>query len=249
MIAAYHKMAIPLILLSGLLSVNFCSGQGSLNDSTSNPSDTSFAVNQYYSSIGENAHLYNGPEYLTYDKRIAGNPFFKTDSLTSGDIAYDGSHYFNIPMLYDIIYDEVVINRYQQNFRISLLREKMKGFTFLNHTFYRMEKDSLHGVLLSPGFYDQLYQGKITVLAKRKKKILEKIEYTMNTISYLADDHFYINRNNTYFEVTNKASLLKVFSNKKKEIRKFLRKHKLKFKTDQEKAILQSAAYYDQLSS
>lgn len=244
---AYHKPAFFIIAFCGL--VKLCAAQFPITDTFPNSQDSNFLVDLYSSAIGENAHLYNGREYFTYDKRIKGNPFFETDSMTAGNISYNGGEYDNVPMLYDITRDEVIINRYHQNFKISLLTEKLEKFTFLNHFFYHMEKDSLHGVLLSPGLYDELYHGNTTVLVKRKKRISEKIVLNANVISYQPDDHFYIKRNNKYAGISNKSSLLKAFNDKKKEIRKYLRKHKIKFKSDPEKAILQSAVYYDQLSS
>lgn len=244
-----NNPGLSVIAFCCLLSVNYCTAQFVEKDTPVNSPDLNFAVNLYSATIGENAHLYNGREYFTYDKRIRGNPFFETTTLTAGNISYDGGDYYNIPMLYDITSDEVVINLYNQNFKISLLTEKTEKFTFLNHSFYRMAKDSLHGVLLSAGFYDQLYRGNTTVLVKRKKVVSEKIIYNANDFSYQNDDHFYIKLDNKYAEITNKASLFKAFRNKKREVRKYLKKHRIKFKTDPEKAILQSAEYYDQLRS
>jgi len=50
-------------------------------------------------------------------------------------------------------------------------------------------------------------------------------------------------------EVKNKGSVLSLFESKKSEIKSWLRKNKLKFKTDFEKTLIAAAAYYDQLTS
>ena len=105
---------------------------------TSIPVDQSPAKNvidYFQKEIGENAHLYTGKEYTSYSNGIKGYAFYLTDQMQSGDIFYDGTLYSDVPLLYDIVRQEVVINRYNQEARMKLLNEKVKYFTFSGHTF------------------------------------------------------------------------------------------------------------------
>ena len=185
---------------------------------------------------------------MTPDRNIKGSPYF-TDALTQSSLHYDDGYYQNIPILYDMVRDLVVINRLDQNFKISLISTKLSSFSIKNHEFIRIEKDSLQGIDLSSGFYDRIYAGKSTVLVKRKKMIQEVMEYTTTSQSYIEETFYYVKFEGNYVEVKNKSSVLKLFENKKSEIKSFLRKNKLDFKSDFEKTLIATCAYYDQLTS
>lgn len=232
-----------------LLGLNLAGAQVLSGDSLKNTPDLSYPVNFYYTSIGENAHIYNGYEYMTPDRGIKGSPYFLTDSLIPADLSYDEAYYQNVPVLYDLVRDLVVINRLNQNFKISLVSEKLNSFSLQNHRFIRISKDSIHGVDLLSGFYDRVYSGKSTVIAKRKKYILEVLEYSTSRTIYQEHDLYYVKYAGRWIEVSNKASVLNLFKAKKSEIKTFLRKNKLKFKSDFEKTLIAAAAYYDQLTS
>ncbi len=237
-----------LFLLYVILS-NMAEAQGLSNDSLKNYPDLAYTVHLYYTSAGENSHLYTGYEYMTPDHRIKGNPYFLTDILTPANIFYDRTLYQNIPVLYDMERDLVVINRLDQNFKISLISEKLDSFLLQNHTFIRVARDSVHGVELVSGFYDRLYGGRSTVLVKRRKVVLDIPEYNSFRVEYREQDVYYVKFAGRYVEVNNKSSVLKLFRTRKSEIKSFLRKNKLKFKSDFEKTLVTASAYYDQLTS
>src|SRR5258706_8102277 len=135
-------------------------------------------IEVYYKSVGENSHLYNGSEYVPYNYQGNKNPYFETGTLQNAAIGYDGVVYNNVPLAYDIYKEEVIINKYNQNFRIKLVNDKITWFSVLDHTFIRIVRDSSNSALPVTGFYDKLYSGTVTVLAKRKKKIEETITLT-----------------------------------------------------------------------
>jgi hypothetical protein len=244
-----NKLSPLIFLFCILVNANIAGAQDSLNEFLNGSPDQSFPVKLYYKAIGENAHIYNGYEYRTPDKNIIGSPYFLTDALVPANLSYDDGYYQNIPVLYDMVLDLVVINRLDQNFKISLIPEKLQSFSLQKHDFIRVTKDSLHGVDLTTGFYDRLYAGKSTTLVKRKKSIQEKIQYTTSTMSYSEENIYYVKFEGKYVEVMNKSSVLKLFKSKKSEIKSFLRKNKLNLKSEFEKTLVAISAYYDQLPS
>jgi hypothetical protein len=218
-------------------------------DSTSNILYNSYAVKLYFSSIAENAHIYTGYEYFTPDRNIKGSPYYLSDSPWPADLIYDDSHYRDIPILYDVLKDEVVINRLGQNFKISLVADKLKSFVLHKHEFIRVSVDSSNGEQLSTGFYDRLYYGKTVVLAKRKARLQETYFYNQLLYEYIREDIYYVIVNGLVEQVDNKSSVLKLFHSKKSEIKTFIRKNKLNFKSEFEKTLVAISAYYDQLTS
>ena len=220
-------------------------GQALFQDSNTYDLPQKNAIDFYYKSLGPNAHLYNGSGYETYDVHIKGNPFF-LPAMQSGSLYYDGMRYENLPMIYDIHHDELIINRYTQNFRIRLVNEKTSYFTLENHFFIRIVQDTSNNPVIPTGYYERLYDGNITALAKRRKRIDETILAEGLSSQFIEDDLFYIRKDNIYYAVRNKRGVLDIFRERKKEIKKFLRKNKIRFKDNPEYAIVRISGFYDQ---
>jgi hypothetical protein len=92
--------------------------QTGLHDSSTAGSALQSAVSLYYHVTGENIHLNKGTEYPGYDVNLIGNPYFDTTAMLPGWIYYDGTLYSNVPMLFDVYEDVIVINRYEKNYKI-----------------------------------------------------------------------------------------------------------------------------------
>jgi hypothetical protein len=236
-------------LLCCLVFVKMAGAQDMTSDSLSNTLYNSYPVKLYFSAVGENAHIYTGYEYFTPERNIKGSPYYLSESPWPSDLVYDDSYYTNIPILYDVVKDEVVINRLGQNFKISLVSDKLKSFFFHKHEFIRVSSDSTNRLLLANGFYDRLYHGKTIVLAKRKTRLQETYVYSQIVNEYIRQDIYYVIIAGQIVQVDSKSSVLKLFSSKKSEIKAFIRKNKLNFKSDFEKTLVATSAYYDQLTS
>jgi hypothetical protein len=232
-----------------MVFVNIAGAQELNNDSITNFLYNSYPVRLYFNATGENAHIYNGYEYFTPDRNIKGSPYYIADGPIPADLAYDDSYYQHIPILYDLVKDEVVINRLGQNFKISLVSDKLNSFSYRNHEFIRISRDSANGVQLNTGFYDRMYAGKTSVLVKRKKRLQETLNYNVTSYEYMEENIYYVVFAGQIVEVDGKSSVMKLFNSKKSEIKAFLRKNKLNFKSDFEKTLVATTAYYDQLTS
>jgi hypothetical protein len=202
------------------------------------------AVSLYYQYTDRQSRLYNGVEFLGYSPRIEGHAFFPESEWQSGSLVYDGLEYQNVPMLYDIFKDGLVVRHFNNYFRVGLVREKVKEFTIANHHFVRIEIDSLSKTPITTGFYDLLYSGKLDVLAKRVKTIVETITYQLEQ-KFVEEDFYYIYKDGTYYPIKNNKELLKVFKEKSKDVRQYLGKNRFRYKKDPENTIIKAAAYYD----
>src|SRR6476619_7580616 len=99
------------------------------------------AVAFYQQFIDPPTGLYNGSEYVDYANSIkAGNPFFMSTNFNPGSIVYDGVLYNNIPLLYDVVKGEIVIK--VGIYKISLINEKISGFSLMNNKFVRIEENN-----------------------------------------------------------------------------------------------------------
>lgn len=240
------KLLLALVITWGIITSSHVSAQTGI-DSTG----LSLVVANYNTAIGEQSHLYNGPEYEFYDPTIKGNAYvFDNKSFTTGSVRYGAAVYRDIPMLYDLNKDVVVVLLYNHFTKFSLLSERVPEFWLLNHHFIRLNTDSTGKAALATGFYDQLYQGrKIGIIVKRAKSI--QTSTGNNTVeSYFSETKdYYVKKEGNYFSFSGKGGLLDIFKDKKKELRKYIRTNDIDFRENFERAVVNVATYYDQLTN
>ncbi len=237
------------MLLCSIICAGSAKAQSQLNDSLNNSLFTSYPVGLYFTEIGENAHIYNGYEYFTPDRSFRGTPYYLSEAAAPSELSYDNNYYQNIPILYDQVLDAVVVNRLGQNYKISLLSAKLSSFSLRSHQFMRLSHDSSQGAALVTGFYDKIYGGKSAIFVKRKKFVKETLEYSAIINEYKEVNTYYVFFQDKYVLVEGKNGVLKLFGSKKSEIKAFLRKNKLNYTSDFEKALISTAAFYDQPTS
>ncbi|HMH34756.1 MAG TPA: hypothetical protein VK543_17090 [Puia sp.] len=245
------------IKLLSVLAVYCClpgttTAQTDLQDTGFQQASVHNTIDLYYKNIGENAHLYNGSEYMLYslyDKQDSKNLYFQSIFLQNGDVFYDGTLYQDVPLTYDLLHDDLVTTRYKQNYRIRLNADKVGYFKLAGHQFVRIIDDTAQRLPFGTGYYDLMYNGKSAVLVKRRKRLEERLSSAGNFVNYLADDRYFIRRDGSYYPVWTKRSVLDVFKDKKKELRKYLRKNKITFAPFPEFGIVKASEYYDQIKN
>jgi hypothetical protein len=235
----------------GTICIGKSFGQEAQNDSTYLKNMLTQTVSNFNKSIGQQSRLYNGPEYQLYDRTIKGTALFPLDAETweLGQVNYDGIFYKDVPMMYDIYKDVVVVLLYNKFSMYTLLDERVHDFNLSGHHFVRVEADSLNSRSgISTGFYDQLYGGKIEVLVKRTKTIQSSTNVTANLETYFIEKNdYYLRKGNAYYSVGGESSFLNVLKDKKKILQQYIKDNKIKFRKDPEGAMANIAAYYDTL--
>jgi hypothetical protein len=207
-------------------------------------------ISRYYKSLGEQSGIYRGPGYTGYPYQLSnGHQFFESPNLTQGTIFYDGMLYKDIPMWYDLVKDQVVVQTIDSLSMISLHNERIDYFSMLGHVFKKIVQDPSNSNSLTTGFYDHIYIGKTEVLVRRYKGTLEDVSPDGIFTKILKQkNEIYLKKEGKYFSVLSSGSVLKALGNKQKEILSHLKKNAIKFKKDPEKAIVMMVSYYDQLT-
>ena len=134
----------------------------------------------------------------------------------------------------------------------SLVSNRVHDFSFDNHYFLRIEANRVNneGATLITGFYEQLYGGKIWILAKRRKSMqTSSNNVTALETNFIESNDFYLKKGNTYYPIGSKSSVLKVLKDKKKEIQQYLRQNSIKYSDNPEDAMVKMASYYDHLTN
>ncbi|HUS02987.1 MAG TPA: hypothetical protein VMY77_14715 [Chitinophagaceae bacterium] len=246
-----RELQIKFFILSLLFLLYFTAdAQSTELNSISDSSVINNMINIYEKEIGQQSHLYNGKEYQNYAYRFReGNPFFIWDTWQKGNVSYDGTLYKDIFMLYDIVRDEVVIQHFNNISRINLSKSKVASFTLPGHTFIHISPDSIHSSFIKNGFYELLYAGKDSLLAKRTKDMQILYRATAAELKVFGRQIYYLKKDDKYYPVNNEHSFLRLFDYNKKEIRKYKKLNKLNYKKDPENTMVKIMSYNDQLTN
>ncbi len=233
---------IALAFILSAFAVCRCSAQNLPPDSLRYSDAAKQVISQFKTTIADQSELYNGAQYELYPPANKGTFYFLDKNYcVPSVIRYNDTWYKNIPILYDV-HNDVMVSIADNNL-YTMRSEKVSDVYLLDHHFIYKDADPLNN--LSAGFYDVLYGGKSSVLAKRTKKIDES---KATEIIYEDITDIYVKKGNKYYQVSSKGSVMDVFKDKNKELNQYLKDNKLKFNKDREGTIARLAGYYDQIN-
>lgn len=240
------------IFLPGLFFVNSFQAfaQNSIADTSRKTASFQEAVNYYHQFLSPETGLYDGSEY-TYNTYYPiqineGDPFFLSKNFYTGTVFYNNVLYEKVPLLFDIIKNELLIHDPSNIYIIRLNNERVGWFTIWGHTFIRLIFDSANSSQMRTGFYDLLYNGKTSLYSKDSKTLNENTASAQGINKYVVESNeYFIKKENQFYKITNKKSLMVVLKNKKKEIGQFIKKNKLNLRKIKNYALIKIAAYYD----
>ena len=203
------------------------------------------AIALYTKSIKDQSRLYNGSDYVIYMSVDEEHPYYKIDDWENGSVTYWGERYDSIPLLYDLHKDQLVTEHNRGN-ALSLVQEKVQAFTLLDHTFVRLYNDGKN--LIQEGYYDLLHDGQTKVYAKRSKTYGEDLETRMVVPRFDEHTRYFIVRAGIFHQVKSKAGTLKIFADRKQDIKSFIRKNNIRFQENKEEALKRVTEYYNTLN-
>jgi len=206
------------------------------------------AAKAYLDTVGSDALLFRGTEYVDYDLKIQGHQFFETDQWVMGSVKAFGKFYPNIYLSYDTHKDLLLTDAPSIAYTIQVPSDRVDFFNILGHTFiYLSPTDPGVTGSFSAGFYDLIYDGKVQFLIKRRKTHEEEVGDNMVEEWFEENDRYYLKVDGAYQKVRSKKSVLKTLGGNTKLLKKRLRKQKLKFRKEPEQAIHQAVRLYEQL--
>ena len=223
---------------------NLCA-QNISTDSILFTAATNKVIDYYNEGIAEHSEIYNGVAYEAPARAYKGSVYFQDkDYYIPCLIRYDGILYKNVPVLYDI-YSDVMVAASRNLFNYILHPEKASDVYLLNHHFVYINANNTPS--LNPGYYDQLYDGKTTVLVKRIKTVNNNVTGQGVEVTYRDESEIYIKKGDKYFVVNSKSAVISILKDKKKELNQYLSSNKVRFNKDREGSVAGLAQYYDQI--
>jgi hypothetical protein len=195
----------------------------------------------YFTEIRDNAEIYHGSEFIRNGQRAIGFPFFEADEMLNGSIYYQGTLYSGIPLYYNMVSDEIIINNYPRNAFLSLSPLKADSFIISSRLFVHLSSGKSDGLPRS-GYYEKLTSGDPALFAKKEKRLV--IGTGSEETKYIEYDNYYIRFKNVYYPVDGKNALLDVLKDREDDLKKFIRSNKLNFKKNPESSLVQVTTYY-----
>ncbi len=209
--------------------------------------DNSKAV--YFNSLGSELALHNGISYKEYipSESDQGIPYFESDDWTEGTLDYNGVPFENIPLLYDVVRDKVITQLSTSTTKLELISEKVKHFEINGHWFVRLSFPESNSQIQT-GFFELLHRGQVQLYVKWQKERKKITESGQLEIRYEDQNRIYIHKDNQFYYVKSKSSVLNVLEDKKKLIQKFIRENHLNFKDQSVASISKIIAFYESVS-
>jgi len=209
--------------------------------------DTTYqtAINLYHAFLTPEQALYRGCEYIEYTPMLnEGQPYFNNWPLTPGDLVYNGMRYEHVLLQYDVVKDLLITNEPYNFFRIALYSNQVERFSIGEHHFIRLVGSAAPA---GTGFYQQLYTGRLQLLKKEKRTIEEDIADGSVHRKLVPSTSYFLRKDNRFYPVNNKGTLLAALSDKRKQVRQYIRSGGIQMKSDKENSLLKIIAWYDSL--
>lgn len=236
---------IKLLLLLTVLSVQSAFSQSSSADSLAYTRSLERSRAYLSDTLIAGLNLYNGIEHPNYFRSIKGIAYLDTDQLVEGSVMYDGAWY-KVPMLYDLYSDKVVIVHYGQFFKLSLINEKVGQFILHNRQFRYLPNEGT-GNSRPLGLCEVLFEGdSVALFAKRRKLLNERPGHQVIEREFIVNDQYYLKHRGAFHLIRSKGDMYALMNDKKKEVVAELRRSKVKFKKNKEKALIIASRIYDE---
>jgi hypothetical protein len=230
-------LCIPLIFLNA-------ESFGQLTDSVVLERGKEYVRTIHGQAMENTQNLYNGSEYVAKRGLTGEHPFFLTDLPVPGNLRYSGEEFSGVPILFDIVNQQLVLTNRRYGTLMALQHEWIDGFTLGGHQF--INPKNLSG-LRQDVFYENLYSGKTQVLAQHVKLLKETVQARRFIRKFEASSHYYMKVDGQFVRITSRGDLLKALITKKRELKSYIRKNNL-FVQNREFSIVQVARYYDTLT-
>lgn len=195
------------------------------------------------SNLDERASaLFNGKVHNPHVRfKNGGHAYFMSDKYTDGTVILNGVSYNQVNLMYDIVRNELVLLNIDQTNGIVLQSVNVDSFMLHQHHFINIKKAQQE---IKAGYYDILYKGGISLLAKREKEITEKIDQKIEKVISEKTSYFLL-KDAKYHPVKGKGDLLKLLQSTNTENLAFIKEKKLNFKKDLANAMVGLIKFHD----
>lgn len=204
-------------------------------------------VRDYLSVTQEYALIYNGKEYVPYEKQTTNHPYLKDNAFTEGTVCYGGTVYPGVSMKLDLYRDELVLQSPNTLYPVVAGKEQV-GYIRINGYLVIQPSQREWQEQIGNAYIVLLSDNRYPVFKKYSITYEEKIDRLTVTASFRIKERYYVVKEGICHPVKNKRALLNLFPDKKKELKQYIQEQKLNFKKRPEQAFVTIVQQYESLS-
>jgi hypothetical protein len=200
--------------------------------------------------FGKDVRLVNGRIYSQPQTKAYGHPFIKGSEWMQGSVDINGKNFSSLKLNYDIYQDYLIyLDESPDGNKVVLLLDKNKvtNFTLEDHSFITLRPSGINNITESQ-YFEILYEGEVSLFNRWIKKF-----EVINTQEFPAGRFLetkitrYLMKDNELRKVSNRFVLLKLCEDRKGEIRKYLRRHRIYVRKAQDEQLAGLIEYYNSL--
>lgn len=192
--------------------------------------DLSQGVQSWYDDQAgqDNSALQTGIMIDVSRKALISHPYYKSNNWTLGNLIYRDQSFSNIPMIYNIEQDALIIKRAADGGvlleqPIQLKSTDVESFHFMDTDFeYIDQKVDVY----STGFFEVLHQGQVVSLLVKRSKIFKINDEAR--LAYEEFNRYYLRDGSEIVRVKSVSGVKKRYKEQAKNIQTYAKQHKIK---------------------
>jgi hypothetical protein len=196
--------------------------------------------------IKDKQSLLNGRIWRNQYIKVSGNQFFLSSNFITGSLTFNGRRFNNLDLLYDIADDELILKG--ESFpTIILNKEMVDSFSlfFQNHNYNIINAGNDSSSILK-GYLNVLYDGPSALYVKYYKKI-QPLAVDGRFDLFYTEHRIFLRIGEEIYQLGGKKRLLYLLSDRKREIRDYIRRSRIKLRTKNPESLIPLLKFYDDL--
>jgi len=223
----------------------FVCQQLSAQDSLLPPAADHFAAG-YLTAVDHHAAIFSGNREQPLGISASNHPYFKEQNFTTGRLSLGGIIYPNLQLRWDLYKDHLIVLS-PKNYTIAINNATVDFFEIHGYHIFNMHPDGLAGCPPA-GYYILLHSTDHYVLIEKQSNYLQEDNVRNKRFNFTTTYKFFLLKNDVYYKIQNKKTLLKTLETHRKELNQFMRANNLKYKNDAEKTVYETVKEHEKLS-
>ena len=194
--------------------------------------------------------IVNGTKWI-YRKQYRGNPFIAEHYWPTADLRYKGMSYSGFQINYDLYLDDFILLYTDNNNKkyIVLSKEYLESFSYtdtVSHQEHFYEYFRIPGTT-GKELYEKVYDGRTSFIIRPDCAISDDPSDSFPG-EYIRSYHYFIKVEGKYERIHSKKTLLNALDGNVREVKKFIRKNRLKINSRNPENIIPVLKYFDEIS-
>lgn len=192
-----------------------CSIAQTINENLAN-------LDQYQEQLPFFQELITGAQYPEPPRNHDGFPFLDTRAFQNGGLTINRVFYPDVPLLYDIRYDQLVTFHPIFSQKLLINPDKIDAFVLADGREFIQMKGNERYFYNRNGFYELIETGSYRLLSKHYKEEKPAREVGEFVAYYVEYEDFFLEKEGEFFPIRKKKDAIKLLQIEKKEVRENL---------------------------